>query len=158
MKYFVAIIGIAALLSACGKDKFTTDPQITFNSIKPNNYAAGTNISVPGPKLSIQLKDLEGDFRFEGGVDTSYVYVKNVTVAPFTVDSFPFPASTNIKRNNLNAEVVVDLKEGRVLYGSSTPPRLPYVDTLYFDVYVQDIGKHKSNVIRTSDPVFYLTQ
>ncbi|MCP9751095.1 hypothetical protein [Ferruginibacter sp. HRS2-29] len=154
--FLLAILVVA--FSACKKDKYTTAPQIRFNSMKPNTFAAGSlNPSLSSPLLSIQLTDSEGDFGFAPGEDTSYVYVKNLSIPPFDIDSFPFPMAPEIQRKDLNAEVVIRLSDGRgILVGTPTVPTHPYIDTLRFEVYVMDFEKNKSNVIIT-EPVYYIT-
>ncbi len=142
------------LFSSCGKNKFTSEPQIEFESITPNTYKP-TSILNPGPILTFRLRDSEGDFGFSTGKDTSYVYVKNITVPPFILDSIPFPTSTNIKRNNLNAEVGVDLKLGSGLLQGTGMRGSGKIDTLYFEVYVRDFANHKSNIIKTPKPVYF---
>ncbi len=158
----LSILGFAIAFSSCNKDKFTTAPQIEFNSIKPDTYNATTNntILTPGPMLSIQLTDAEGDFGFNADQDTSYVYIKNITIPPFNIDSVAFPTGNNIRRKNLNAEVTVDLKKvgGGVLTGTANPPSLPYTDTLFFEVYVRDFANNKSNIIKTDKPLYYIRQ
>lgn len=157
MKSLIAVLAFGLVFSSCGKDNFTSEPQIEFNSIKPNTYIAGTFVSdVPGPILSIQLKDAEGDFGFSDGNDTSYVYIKNLTIAPFRFDSIKFP-STLRKRPDLNAAVEVDLALSPGLLGNSGLRPRPYTDTVFFEVYVKDFAKNKSNVIITPEPVFIRT-
>lgn len=155
---FLAIVAITAIaLSACQKDKFTTVPQIKFNSFSPNTALQGNTNAAAGPFLSIQLTDSEGDFGFNPGADTSYVYIKNISIPPFDIDSLPFPSAPAIKRKDLNAEVVVNLFDGRgILVGTPTVPTHPYTDTLRFEVYVMDFAKNKSNVI-TTEPVYFIT-
>ncbi len=41
-----------------------------------------------------------------------------------------------------------------VLVNSGRPR--PFVDTLYFEVYVTDFAKNKSNVIKTDKPVYLI--
>jgi hypothetical protein len=157
MKSLLTIIALVLILSSCGKDRFTSEPQIEFNSIKPNTYIAGSFVSdVKGPILSIQLKDAEGDFGFSDGNDTSYVYIKNISIAPFRFDSIKFP-STLIRKSNLNAAVEVDLAIPNGLLGNSGLRPRPYTDTAFFEIYVKDFAKNKSNVIITTDPVFIRT-
>lgn len=153
---FLAIIVLAFV--ACKKDKYTTAPQIRFTSMKPNTIAADNVNPNSGPFLSIQLTDSEGDFGFsDANGDTSYVYVKNISIPPFNIDSFKFPSNPDIKRKDLNAEVVINLRDGRgIITGTPTVPTHPYVDTLHFEVYVMDFARNKSNVIST-DPVYFIT-
>ncbi|MGC4104216.1 hypothetical protein [Ferruginibacter sp.] len=152
MRYILSVALVALLLSACKKDKFTTVPQISFKSFSPNTWYANSTVK-PGPMMNIKLTDLEGDFGFNVGKDTSYVYVKNLTIPPYNVDSLEFPvlSSTNLGKN-LDVTVSFDLQSGRgILQGTGIAHR---TDTLYFEVYVKDFAKNKSNVVK-SDP-FYL--
>lgn len=149
---FAFLFSLITLLASCSKDKYTSEPQIEFKSIKPNTYKAGSTQFIQGPVLTIQLKDLEGDFGFNDNQDTSYVYVKNITTPPFNIDSLKFPTASAIKRKNLNAEVAVDLASGSGLLGYSGSG----TDTLYFEIYVKDFAKHKSNVIKTPTPVYII--
>lgn len=135
----------------CEKDKYTSVPQIKFESIEPNPIVfstAGGNL----PILTIKLTDSEGDFGLRAGSDTSYVYVKNITVPPFKSDSLKFPDLADANRKNLNAEVEVGIKN---LMVPSSRPR-PHWDTLYFEVYVRDFAKNKSNVIQAGPVYFYV--
>ncbi|MEO6538937.1 MAG: hypothetical protein ABIT07_01350 [Ferruginibacter sp.] len=153
MRILLCIAVLLLMLSSCKKDKYTTAPQIKFNSIKPNVAFSNSLDPNSGPVLSIQLTDREGDFGFSIK-DTSYVYVKNITIVPNKTDSFKFPAGlSSVNRKDLNVEVNVLINS--VLQTSNRPNR-PYTDTLYFEVYVQDFAKNKSNIITTS-PVFYIS-
>ena len=157
MKNIIAFVALGLMISSCGKDKFTSVPQISFNSIKPNTFIAGSFVTgAPGPTLSIQLTDAEGDFGFREGKDTSYVYIKNITIAPFRFDSIKFP-STLIRKSNLNAAIEVDLSLPRGLLGNSGLRPRPYTDTVFFEVFVKDFARNKSNVIKTSEPLFIRT-
>lgn len=158
MKHILGLTLISIFLFSCGKDKFTTVPQIEFNSLKPNTYRAGTLNTDPQPPpiLSIQVTDSEGDFGFSDNEDTSYVYIKNITIAPFNIDSIKFPSNL-VRKSNLNATVEVNLATASRLLGNSGSLPRPYTDTVFFEVYVQDFAKNKSNVIRTPEPLFIRT-
>ncbi len=143
------------LFTSCGKDKFTSEPQIEFESISPNTYKSGTPTLNPGPVLTFRLRDSEGDFGFSAGNDTSYVYIRNITIPNTSLDSIPFPTSGDIQRKNLNAEVGVDLKLGRGLLQGTGRSGSGKIDSLYFEVYVRDFADHKSNVIKTTKPVYF---
>jgi hypothetical protein len=152
MRYTILIALLVVTFVACKKDKFTTVPQIKFKSIKPDVWP-GSNLNPnEGPILTIGLTDAEGDFGFQDNKDTSYVYVKNISIAPFKLDSLKFPVLTAIDRKNLNVDVSVNL---RSVLAQSNRPR-PKVDTLYFEVYVKDFAKNKSNVIKTDKPLFFV--
>ncbi len=153
MRTTLYIAAVLLSFSSCKKNKYTTVPQIKFNSIKPNVAYSNNLDATSGPVLSIQLTDLEGDFGFSNK-DTSYVYVKNIITPPNKIDSFKFPAAlSSINRKSLNVEV--DVLINSVLQTSNQPVK-PYTDTLYFDVYVKDFAKNKSNTIKVG-PVYYIT-
>ena len=154
MRTTLCIAAVLLFFSSCKKDKYTTVPQIKFNSLNPNVAFSNSLNPTSGPVLSIQLTDLEGDFGFSSNKDTSYVYVKNITIVPNKTDSFKFPAGlSSVNRKDLNVEVNVLINS--VLQTSNRPVR-PYTDTLYFEVYVKDFAKNKSNVIKTT-PVYYIS-
>lgn len=154
MRYTLLISILALLFIGCKKDKFTTAPQISFKSVKPDVWYSSNINPYEGPLLTIHLTDSEGDFGFANNKDTSYVYVKNITIPPYKIDSLKFPSLTSLNTKNLNVDVSVMIRS--VLQGSGRPK--PYVDTLYFEVYVKDFAKNKSNVITTDKPVYYVVQ
>ncbi|HMJ47440.1 MAG TPA: hypothetical protein VK498_08925 [Ferruginibacter sp.] len=153
MRIIIVIALLTVSFMGCKKDKFDTVPQIKYKSISPNVFPRSNVNSKEGPVLTINVKDAEGDFGFKTGTDTSYVYVKNITIAPFRIDSLKFPDLANAKRSNLDADVNVLI---RSVLASSNRPNRPFTDTLYFEVYVKDFAKNKSNVI-TAGPVFYIS-
>ncbi len=146
-----AFLGFVCLVFlGCSKDKFNTIPHIEFKSISPNPFVFSLNPS-SGTFLTLQLTDAEGDFGFKGN-DSSYVYIKNLTVPPFKSDSLKFPDLSLVKPGKLDVELIVNLD--RALEQSST---LPHTDTLFFEVYVKDFAKNKSNVLVTPEPLYYIT-
>lgn len=154
MKRIVFTVLAGAFLCACNKDKFTSVPQIKFKSIAPNVWRSDNLSLTDGPVLTLQLTDAEGDFGFSDGQDTSYVYVKNLTIPPFDTDSFKFPDLSQAVRKNLDVELNVLITDALAV---SNNPNRPYTDTLFFEVYVKDFAKNKSNVIVTPEPVYYLS-
>ena len=139
--------------SACKKDKYTTAPQISFKSISPNAFSSNNTIleSEFAPKLTISVTDAEGDLGFKLNQDTAKVFIKNLLTN--NLDSFNFPDLHRSAGKNFKADVTINLFNALECRNSG-PPR-PRTDTLYFDVYVTDFAKNKSNVITTSDPVYY---
>ena len=152
MRYTLVISILAIAFVACKKDKYTSAPQISFKSISPQYWDAANTNPYDGPFLTIHLTDAEGDFGPLTSKDTSYVYIKNISVAPYKTDSLKFPQLTNLDTRNLKADVSVMIRS--VLANSGRPT--PHVDTLYFEIYVKDFAKNKSNVITTPKPVYYL--
>jgi hypothetical protein len=151
MKRLLTSFLLLLILASCNKDKFTSQPQIRFNSLNPN-YWTSDNTSFFGPKISFNLRDAEGDFGFED-VDISYVYLRNAADSVSPPDSLPFPNMLITGKNSLDVDVEVDIV-------SALPPaHIPgnYTDTIYYDIYVKDFAGNKSNVIRTTTPLFYYT-
>jgi hypothetical protein len=146
MRYNLIIALVAFMLAGCGKDKFNTVPAITFKDIKPDTYRNGT----PDPQLpilTINITDSEGDLGFISGKDTSFIYIKNLNRNQ--LDSTPLPNIKTIATKNFQADVGIFMKQ---FLGSLRPGR----DTLFFEVYVKDFKKNKSNVIKTDKPVYFI--
>ncbi len=151
----ILAIGITCIfLYSCNKDKFTSVPQIKYKSVSPNAWLNAITPPGAGPVLTIHLTDAEGDFGFEDNKDSAWVYVKNMTIPPFNTDSFKFPNLGSSGGKNLEADIDIVITDA--LESSSTPG--PHTDTLFFEVYVKDFAKNKSNVILTGDPVYFITQ
>ena len=153
MRYILILAVIALGFLSCKKDKFNTVPEIKFKKISPDTWYSNNLDPTQGPVLTFTLTDAEGDFGFKDNADTSYVYVKNLKVPPFRIDSLKFPVLTSLSRTNLNVDVEVNIRS--VLANTLGRPR-PYTDTLRFEVYVKDFAKNKSNVI-IAEPVYYIT-
>jgi hypothetical protein len=157
MKYILFTISLALIFTSCKKSDGNSAPQIKFKKI---TSPFDNDNTLELPLLTISVKDADGDFGFKDGSDTSYIYVKNVSYSPFTIDSFKFPsniANANIINNWVEAEVNLKIRTPgnlSVITGSTRPR--PKTDTLYFEVYMKDFKKNKSNVLRTDDPMLLL--
>lgn len=150
MRYILLLAVTALGFSACKKDKFETVPAITYKNVSPNSLLG--NIPITGqalPILTFHLTDAEGDIGFKAGSDTSKVYLKNLTTNK--EDSLFLPTFGIAAGKNFEADIDVNLV---TVIGPSTRPA-PKVDTLYFEVYVKDFAKNKSNVIKAG-PVYYI--
>ena len=150
--FFSAFILIFA---SCKKDKYTTAPQIKFKSVNPNvsSSAVLATDSDLSPKLTIEITDAEGDLGYVQGFDTSMIYIKNLLTQ--NLDSFLLPDIQTAGTKNFKADIIVNLFD--VLECGPVPPFpiRPRTDTTFFEVYVTDFAKNKSNVIVTGDPVYY---
>ncbi|MEP7255999.1 MAG: hypothetical protein ABI666_09485 [Ferruginibacter sp.] len=147
MRYSLVFTIAIFLLMACKKDNFTTAPQISFKSISPNVV---DNTSAT-PILTIHVTDAEGDLGLNGK-DTAFIYMKNLKTNTF--DSLLFPDLQAVAKSNFKADVDIDIS--KVLRCKSLPGFPLHTDTLYFQVYIKDFAKNKSNVIVTDDPVYYI--
>lgn len=159
MRLILLLAIVTVCFSSCNKDKYQTVPQITFKSITaafPQQSGVEPRF---GPKLFIEVTDAEGDLGTKGA-DSSWVFVKNITIAPFEQDSFPFPDELASRAGkDFKGEVEIALAgtglagNNGVLASANIPNKN---DTLYFEVYVKDRKKNKSNVIKTDNPLIYL--
>lgn len=138
------------LFAACKKDKYTTVPQIKFEKLSHN--AVDLSINSATPIVTLSITDAEGDLG-KTSTDTAFIYMKNLLTNTF--DSVPFPDLQTASKSNFKANVDVTIT--KVLKCKSlpgTPPPL-HTDTLYFEFYVKDFAKNKSNVITTPQPVYF---
>jgi hypothetical protein len=156
MKIFLFTISLVLIFITCKKSDGNSAPEIKFKKIASPVFNSSN--SAIKPILTISVKDADGDFGFKEGADSSFIFIKNVSFAPFKLDSFKFPSnlgSANIINNWVQAEIVMNNSGSgagtNVIYGSTRPQ--PKTDTLYFEVYMKDFKKNKSNVIRTADPM-----
>lgn len=152
MKNILTFIIVSILVSSCNKDKFTTAPQIKFISISPNFVESSITSQSPGvPRLIIEVTDAEGDLGGQDITDSSMIYLRNLKSN--NIDSFRFPDLTRAQQNNFKAEVSISLFDALECV-TPGPPR-PRTDSLFYEIYVQDAKKNKSNVITTTEPLLY---
>ena len=153
MKNSFFILFLLVIVASCKKDKFTTVPQIKFVSISPITAQSDINNSTRtlAPVLTFKITDSEGDFGSADPKDSSMIYVKHLLTN--SVDSFKFPDLANAAKSDFEAEVSINLFEALDCL-SPGPPR-PRTDTVYYEFYVLDAKKNKSNIVRTDKPLFY---
>jgi len=147
MRYTLILAIVILVFTACKKDKFTTEPQIKYKSINPNAVDLLPTSVVP--VLTISITDAEGDIGITTK-DTAWIYMKNILTGTF--DSLPFPKELPSKKN---FQADVDITISKVLKCKSQPGNPLHTDILFFEVYVKDFAKNKSNVITTTDPVYF---
>jgi hypothetical protein len=159
MRITLLILVSLIALTSCKKDKYTIAPQIKFNSIKPNAIALAGLSTVDEAQVivSFQLTDREGDIGFKDNADTSYVYIRNLTLNPTGLDSIKFPDIPSVNKKDLNAEIQIRLNDVPGLLTVPIAAVKPHTDTLYFEIFVKDFAKNKSNVIKT-DPLYVIQQ
>ena len=151
MRYCLLFTIAILFFTACKKDKYTTAPQIGYKSIKPNYYYTNYT-SQAMPVLTISITDLEGDLGLTG-TDTARLYITNLLTG--NVDSsLKLPALPTASKN-FKGDIEITLNTNIILEGSIRPR--PKTDTLFYEIYIRDFAKNKSNVIRTQDPVFAIS-
>lgn len=128
--------------SACKKDKYTTAPQIKYKSVSPN--FSNNDIQSVAPVITFSITDAEGDLGITDK-DTARIFLKNLLTGKF--DSLDFPDLRDISKADFKAEVLASV--GKVLDCRPVPGGLVHIDTLYYELYVEDFAKNKSNTIVT---------
>lgn len=92
---------VFVILAGCGKDKFTTEPQVEVNSITPKTVVNGSILSMKG-----KFTDQEGD------LDSALIVYKwyNGSTA-VTNDTFRYSfASLGLPNNTKQADISVDFQ------------------------------------------------
>lgn len=148
MRYTLVLTIAILLFTSCNKDKFTTVPQIEYKKLSHNAVDLLPTSAVP--VITIHITDAEGDIGFTAK-DTAFIYMKNLLTNKF--DSVPFPDLQGATKNNFQADI--DITISKVLDCRPIPGGGLHTDTLYFEIYVKDFAKNKSNVISTPDPVYF---
>lgn len=149
MRYSLLFTMAILFFTACKKDKYTTVPQIKYEKMSHNAVDQLPTSAVPVFTLSIT--DAEGDLGFSGQ-DTAYVYMTSLLTGTF--DSIPFPNLQAASKSNFKAEIEFSID--KVLKCRSLPGNPLHTDTLFFEFYVKDFAKNKSNVITTPEPVYFI--
>lgn len=152
MRNSILLLFVFIVFASCKKDKFTTAPQLKFVSVQPSFTT--DNLGSTVPTLTFEITDQEGDIGFRNGLDTSFIYMKNNLTGNF--DSLAFPDLETAGKSSFQAEVTISL--GKVLKCKPQPGGIEHTDTLFFDIYVTDFAKNKSNVMTSGDPVLFLCQ
>jgi hypothetical protein len=149
MRYIILFAAVIIFNISCNKDKFTTVPQLKYKSISPNTLKGGTTTIGGFPKLAFEITDSEGDLGLKIGKDTALIYVKSLRTN--TTDSLLFPNINELAQKRFSATVEVSMEAPIFLSGLNTSSK----DTLFYEVYVKDFAKNKSNVIKCG-PLYYV--
>ena len=125
MRNTLVIFIICLLAISCSKDKYTSAPQIKFESVSPDRVSSGVTLGSPEiPVITLSVTDSEGDLGFKTGTDTSYIYIKNLLIN--RLDSFVLPDIQSVTTKNFQAEIRINVFD--ILRGSTRAR--PKVDTL----------------------------
>ena len=142
---------VILIFTACKKDKFTTAPQISYESINPNVVMSNLPFQAM-PVLTLKVTDAEGDLGLTA-TDTARIFIKNLLTGK-TDSTLIFPDLSGATSKNFKGDIEITLNTSLILEGSSRPN--PKTDTLYYEVYIKDFAKNKSNTIATQNPVFII--
>lgn len=152
MRYTLLFTIAILFFTACKKDKFTTAPQISYKSLDPN--AVYNNLPVQTlPVLTIDVTDAEGDLGLTAK-DTARIFIKNLLTGK-TDSSMTLPNLSTSAGRNFKGDVSITIRGGILLEGTTRPR--PKTDTLFYEIYIKDFAKNKSNTIKTNDPLFIIT-
>jgi hypothetical protein len=152
MRYTLILTIAILVFTACKKDKYTTAPQISYKSLEPN--AVFTNLPFqPLPVLTIDVTDAEGDLGLTA-TDTARIFIKNLLTGRID-SSMTLPNLSGAALRNFKGDVSINITGGVLLEGTTRPR--PKTDTLFYEIYIKDFAKNKSNTIKTNDPLFIIT-
>ncbi len=145
MRYRLMVLIAMTVLASCSKDKFESTPKIEYKSISFTDVSFNSSAI---PVLTFKLTDAEGDLGPIKNNDTYYVYIKNNLTGD--LDSLEFPDLGSAAGKNFSGDVEVNLNLKHLCI-----PVSQVTDTIFYDIYVKDYGKNKSNVITTPNPVLF---
>ena len=151
MRYTLLFTIAILAFTACKKDKYTTAPQISYKSLSANLIDTNS-LTTPYPSITFSITDAEGDLGITAN-DTAFIYIKSLLTNDF--DSVRFPDLQLAAKNNFKADVSVVLPNA-VVKCKPIPGGGWHTDQLFFEIYVKDFEKNKSNVITTPDPVYFI--
>ena len=152
MRTAILILSLVVFAS-CSKDKFTNEPQLEFKRFDRDQWVGPIFTTQEPPHMIVEVTDGDGDLGFIAGQDTAFVYLKNLLNGD--TDSLAFPNLASAAKKNFKADIEISIAS--VMTGRPGNPPRPYSDTLYFEVYVKDFAKNKSNVVLTSEPFYLIT-
>ena len=154
MRFIVSII-LLMIVFSCNKDKFTDEPQISFIDFDRTQASNNELTNIEPPHIILEVTDGNGDIGLIPGSDTSKIYIKNLLTNK-TDSSLIFPDIRPSSTKNFKGELKISLRP--ILAGRDLPPSSrPYQDTLFFEVYIKDFAKNKSNVVVTEKPFIFYT-
>ena len=148
MKITILLLLAGCIFCGCKKDKYSTTPQIQYRSLSPN--FSNNDVMSIAPIVTLSLTDAEGDV----GItikDTARIFIKNLLTGKF--DSLDFPDLKDVGKNSFKADLLLSVSKG--LDCRTIPGGLLHIDTLYYEIFVQDFARNKSNTIVTGEPTFY---
>ena len=139
----LTLLGCAVMMS-CGKDKYTTKPQLKFKKSESQDVPRGGFI-----RFFLEVTDAEGDL-----TDTLFLQT-TTTRCPQSNRRLsyaipPFPTSTDTK-----AELEITFVNGVFLQGfvPFPGPACGRPDTTTFKFWVKDKAQNISDTVQTDEPI-----
>ena len=146
----------AALLAGCGKDKYTTKPQVELKSVKISDIITSGGNPAKIYEFDLTVTDKEGNAQGEIIIDKLDAPLPACQQNGGFTESFaipPFPSETNqkvtvkVKYSDANSNIIGYRTLGS---NSCTSPFQPHIAIFQFRVV--DKGGDTSNVVR-SEPI-----
>ena len=139
-----AVFAAAILLYACGKDKFTTKPQLKFIKADSYDVAQGELIT-----FRLEFTDKEGD------LSDSIFLRSDAKGCAASNRTFGFPIPTFPTISNSKGEIEITFANGRNIpgYVPMPGPACGRPDTTTYYFWIKDKAKNVSDTIRTDKPL-----
>jgi hypothetical protein len=142
MKQFLLVVIAALMVTACGKDTFKTEPQLSLKSVSSTTIPIGGDL-----QIFMRLTDKEGDFK-----DT--IWVKKVTSrcpsSNFS-DSLLYRIPGDVpKTSNFDGEIKISFT-----YAIELQPRCTRNDTAVFSFWMKDEKGHQSDTVKTPPIIIF---
>jgi hypothetical protein len=145
---FIPIFAIAILFFSCGKDKFTTKPQLKYKSANSKTISGQQTLV-----LKLDLTDKEGDFTTLLGVKR---FEPGCPLSDFTDSVKFFIPPDFIKTKGTHGEVVVTLDaNNRGSNACTVPGGAAKPDTAVFKFWTRDKAGNTSDTA-VSEPIIIL--
>lgn len=148
MKNKNILIALVAILTfsvlGCGKDKFTTKPQLEFLRAEDYEVPRGGLI-----KFYLEVTDAEGD------LSDSLFIASTVAACPNSNRSLGFPMPNFPHTANVKAQIEVTFANGVFIpgYPALPSPACGRPDTTVFHFWVKDQAGNVSDTIQTDKPL-----
>lgn len=141
-------------MAGCSKDKFSTKPKLSFESINADEFVSGQDISI-----KIKLTDKEGDFSDDEsnpGFKKPYLFVKRFSylcsAQDTTITNYPIPAFTS--RKDLDANLIINftygINDGQYQYFGRSDCAEQRNDSTYLSIWIKDEAGNMSDTINTA--------
>ena len=144
LRIILAAVTGLFLFTACGKDKYTTKPQLKFKSAENYNVEKGDLI-----EFTIEFTDKEGDI-------SDSIYIQAITPNCGSANrEFGYPVPSFPSTSNQKGEFKIVYLNGVVMNGYATWPGgvCGYPDTSTFRFWIKDKAKNVSDTIQSDKPL-----
>lgn len=146
--FSLAVFCFGLLVTAgCGKDQFTTRPQLEFKKAEDYTVPRGGLL-----KFTLQVTDKEGDL-----ADSIFI-ARKTTRCTASNQQFGYPMPPFPNGANAKAEIEITFVNGAYLQGyvPLSGPACGRPDTTTFFFWIRDKAKNVSDTVQTDKPIIIL--